>query len=270
MGQPVLQSRSPQIHQAAYGALGQPWTYELRETSPAELEDRLAELALTGPELLGVNLTLPLKQAAFDHVVETTPEALAIGAINCLRLGPGGWEGHNTDAEGWWDSVCAAWNLTDLQRRPTVLLGAGGACCSVLHVLRRQGAPSITVLARSRERAEPMLEPGERWMPWTPEALAEALQPGTLIVQTTGVGMVPNVDQIPLPWPDKLPSDLYASDLIYNPTPTRWLREAQARGIPTLDGCGMLVGQAARAIEWWSGLRPDREVMREALVASLP
>ena len=270
LGSPVSHSRSPELHQAAYQALGQPWTYSKREVVPEELGATLQELA--GEGLLGINLTLPLKTAAFDHVVDSSPQAKKVGAINCLRWSAEGWHGHNTDADGWLDS----WNQEiglPLRGRPAVILGAGGACKAILSVLRQAGVSDLVLLNRTPERARQLLEASghhhERVEEWSAAAFTRALLPNCVVVQTSSVGMWPNSDAVPLAWPEQLPPGLVACDLIYNPRPTLWLKQAQDRGAQILDGSGMLVHQAARAIEWWSGQLPPTETMMRVLRDSL-
>ena len=248
-------SRSPELHHCAYAALGQSWTYHKREVQVAQLGEVLAELS--GPELLGINLTLPLKEQALSLLAGSTAEAQAIGAVNCLRWTEGGWWGHNSDAPGWLDSWQEEIGLS-LRDRKCVVLGAGGAARAILYVLQREGARSV-VLNRTPERARAL---GCAVADWSTSSLAQELEPGCVVINTTSVGMWPSVEEVPLEWPDSLPEDLIAVDLIYNPRPTRWLQQSGRRW---LDGSGMLVHQALRAIEWWSGQRAPAQPLLEIL-----
>ncbi len=243
--------------------MGQPWHFEKREVVPERLQAALAELV--GPDLLGVNLTLPLKEVAFSHC-SPSAEASSIGAINCLRWNGQHWEGHNSDGQGWLDSFHEELGTT-ISGRKVLVLGAGGACRAILHKVRQQQPASLVLFNRTRERALALLQQGERVADWSD--FAEELAPDCLVVQTTSVGMWPQQDQVAVEWPEVLPSGVIASDLVYNPSPTLWLQQASARGARTLDGCGMLVHQAVRAIEWWTGLKPESAPMRAALLASL-
>lgn len=242
------------------------WDYQVREVDQGQLGSTLRYLAEERP--LGVNLTLPLKQVAFQHVQSVTPEAVAVGAINCLRWNGTGWEGHNTDAAGWWDSFQEGLGVS-LSGRSALVLGAGGAARAVLRVLRHQAVGRILVFNRTLDKARELLHEGEEARPWDVHAFHAALEPGCVVIQTTSVGMWPREDQVPLPWPETLPAGVIACDLIYNPAPTLWLQQASTGGAQILDGCGMLVHQAARAIEWWTGQLPDTKSMHEALRRSL-
>ncbi|MBS2034694.1 shikimate dehydrogenase [bacterium] len=228
---------------------------------PEQLAETLE--ALNGPNLLGINLTLPLKEAAFQ-VCTPSQQARAVGAINCLRPGPLGWEGHNTDAQGWLDSFQEELNA-EIKGRKALVLGAGGACRAILYVLRSQGAREIVIFNRTPERARALLQPGER----LGEHFPDELEANCLVVQTTSLGMWPQTEELPQAWPERLPPGLIACDLIYNPSPTLWLRQAADKGALILDGCGMLVHQAIRAIEWWTGDKPEPQPMLAALKASL-
>lgn len=244
--------------------MGKPWSLEARDVQPEQFEAVLKELA--GPDLLGLNLTLPLKQLAFQHVRSVSDEARQAGAINCLRWSENGWQGHNTDGQGWLDSFSEELGLS-LAGRKTLLLGAGGACQAILSVLRAQGTQPPLLFNRTPERARALLQGDERALP--PHEFAAHLEPGCLVVQTTSVGMWPRVEAVPVEWPARLPDGVVACELIYNPSPTRWLKQADELGARTLDGRGMLIHQAVRAIEFWSGLTPDPQPMRQALDQSL-
>lgn len=214
-------------------------------------------------DLLGINLTLPLKEVAFQHCSPSS-QARAIGAINCLRRGPEGWEGHNTDGQGWLDSFHQELGC-QIQGRKAVVLGAGGACRAILHVLRSQQAGEIVLFNRTPERAQALLQRQER----LGENFEKELEANCLVIQTTSLGMWPQSQTLAQEWPSRLPDGLIACDLVYNPSPTLWLKQAAERGARTLDGCGMLVHQAVRAIEWWTGWKPEPGPMLAALKASL-
>lgn len=230
---------------------------------PEQLPSVLQELA--GADLIGINLTLPLKEVAFSHCSPTL-EAQAIGAINCLRWNGQGWEGHNSDGQGWLDSFHEELDTT-IQGRKVLVVGAGGACRAILHMVRDQQPAEVVLFNRTPERARALARVGERVAEWAD--FASELCEGCVVVQTTSVGMWPQFDQVPLAWPARLPAGVIACDLIYNPSPTMWLRQAAEKGARTLDGCGMLVHQAIRAIEWWTGLKPKSDPMLRALRESL-
>jgi shikimate dehydrogenase len=131
--------------------------------------------------------------------------------------------------------------------------------------LQSRGIEDLIVLNRSPQRAERLGTPSGSL-----DQFAQLLRADSVVVQTTSVGMWPAVEASPVEWPSQLPAGVVACDLIYNPCPTLFLRQAAALGAACLDGRGMLVHQAARAIRWWSG-REDipTDIMRKVLVDSL-
>lgn len=233
------------MHNAAYAAMHLDWRYRARQVPAPELESTLA--ALRAEEALGANLTIPHKQAVIPMLAHITSRAAQIGAVNTIRLHPEGWHGDNTDGPGWLDS----WDEEvgqEMAGRPALVIGAGGAARSILWALHERKASKITVLNRNPERARSLHHT------IAPLAdFAEHLEAGAIVVQTTSVGMWPDVEASPVEWPAEIPPGVVACDLVYNPRPTLFLQQAAQRGAATLDGLGMLVHQAARAIRWWSG-----------------
>lgn len=258
LGDPVEHSRSPAMHNPAYAAMGLNWVYLASRVLPSQLAEALQALRVLGA--VGANLTIPHKEAVLPYLVSITPAARAIGAVNTIRLSEAGWEGHNTDGEGWlasWDEVIGA----PLEGRRIILLGAGGAARSILCAVGSRGAEDLVILNRNQQRAAALNQ--GRVGPL--EDLATHLSPGCVVINTTSVGMWPNIEDLPITWPSQVPPGTVACDLIYNPRPTRFLLEAAQLGAANLDGSGMLIHQAARAITWWSG-REDVPVATMARV----
>lgn len=228
------------MHRAAYARLGQDLVYLAADVPPERLETALE--GLHALQAVGVNLTIPHKQAVLGLLERLTPRARELGAVNCLKPTPGGWEGHNTDADGWLDSWREEIGLPIPPR--VVILGRGGASRALQNLLLEQ---EVRVLYRERQLS---------------------LESDTLVINATPVGTLS--DESPVDWPDQLPDRVYAADLVYNPLRTRFLREAEERGARTLGGLGMLVHQARRAIEWWlDGPADCACAMREAALAQL-
>lgn len=228
------------MHRAAYAQLGRDLVYLAADVPSDKLGTALD--GLHALQAVGVNLTIPHKQAVIEMCEKLTPRAEALEAVNCLKPTPTGWEGHNTDADGWLDSWTEEMGLPI--PRHVVILGRGGASRALQNLLSEH---EVRVLYRQRS-----LE----------------LRPDTLVINATPVGTLS--DESPFDWPSELPDNLLAADLVYNPTRTRFLKEAQERGIRTLGGLGMLVHQARRAIEWWLDSPADcAGAMREAALAQL-
>ncbi len=255
LGRPVAHSVSPAMHRAAYAELGEDLVYLAAEVGPEDLPTVLDGLLKL--QAVGVNLTIPLKQAVLPLLKRLDQRARELGAVNCLRPCQYGWEGTNTDADGWLDS----WREEvgqPLAGRRAIVLGWGGAARAVGTLLQEQGA-RLQVLLRDPARLKDSASLQE---------LETFLEPRAVVLNATPVGM--QSDQSPVTWPARLPESVVACDLVYNPLETRFLREARERGAATLGGLGMLVHQARRAIEWWTGRPADcATVMREAAIRAL-
>jgi 3-dehydroquinate dehydratase / shikimate dehydrogenase len=251
-GAPLGHSASPAMHNCAIAAMGLDAVYVPLETADAG-EFRTVADAIG---VAGASVTAPLKQALLDHDVAADELSGRIGAVNTLKLGSQGWQGRNFDVAGF---------LTPLDRRSsalrgatTVVLGAGGAARAVAWALKSHGA-RVELAARRPEPATRLAQELRVGVsPWPP-------RPGwDLLVNATPVGTWPNVDESPIDRADLGGRLVY--DLVYNPLETRLLKDARAAGIETIAGVEMLVAQACRQIEWWTGHdAPTAAVERGAL-----
>jgi 3-dehydroquinate dehydratase/shikimate dehydrogenase len=254
-GGSVGHSVSPAMHNAAFRAANVDAVYL---PLPAIGAEDFATFARALP-INGASVTIPLKVALFDHVDEVYSVARRIGAINTIRVDDGRWIGGNTDASGFLEPLQERLSLDGLRAS---VLGAGGAARAVTVALASIGCP-VTVHARNRQQAEE----AAMWTPavvgpWPPE-------PGSwdLLINCTPVGMYPQVDETPIP-AEQL-TGRYVYDLVYNPTMTRLLRDAAARGCQTIGGLEMLVAQARAQFEWWIGIKPQTGVMKDAALKRL-
>lgn len=273
IGHPVSHSASPQMHNAAFWALGMDWVYVAFDVLPGEVGKALEGIRALG--MRGVNVTVPHKGEAFTSVDLLTPEAEATEAVNTVVVEHGRLVGHNTDVYGFKRA------LEEAGFRPlpdkVVLLGAGGAARAVAYALgTSEGVEEVVVLNRTEKRAEGLAEEmgrrtGRRFLsgPLTEDAIVEALDGAGLLVNATSVGMHPDVDSSPLPSAEVLRPGLWVYDLVYVPPKTKLVRQAEGRGAKAAGGTGMLVYQGARAFRLWTGAEPPVEVMRRALLEAL-
>ena len=254
LGHPVGHSLSPAMHRAALAALGIEGSYELLDTPPERLAERLREVRAG---FRGVNVTVPLKERVLALLDEVDEEARAIGAVNTVVVEGGRLLGANTDAAGFLRSLEEA----GVRGRRALVLGAGGAARAVVHALLRAGW-EVAVANRTRERAERLVaELGGR------VAGLEAAREADLVVNATSVGMEdPGATPLPAAF---FPERGFAVDLVYRPLRTRFLREAEARGLGVVNGLGMLLWQGVLAFERWSGKRAPVEAMRGALLRAV-
>jgi shikimate dehydrogenase len=271
IGHPVAHSRSPDMQTAALTELGLAgeWTYGAIDVAPEDFEAEIAELAVAG-EYVGVNVTVPHKEAALVMADVATDGARAIGAANTLSFSEGRIAAANTDAGGLLRSLPAA----SVGGRALVL-GAGGAARAAIWALVQggEGSPAaegeptlvpsfeVDVWNRTAERGETVAaELGGR-------AVGD-LDPAdyALIVNTTAVGLGGEDPFAHLP----LTADSFAPgqvivDMVYGDEPSPLLAAAAAAGAVTVDGLEMLVQQGALSLRVWTGEEPSLEAMRAAV-----
>lgn len=257
LGYPLGHSFSPAYFAEKFARLGlsETHTYELfalqRDGIPA---------LLARPDICGLNVTIPYKQALWPYLAGASPAASALGAVNVLCRRDGAWWGENTDVIGFGRSL-ARWVGIPADRaaeaardrlRAAVVLGDGGASAAVQYVLHGWGLPFDVVTRRPCPRGN-----GGARLCLTYEAWCQAggFRPYGLCVQTTPVGMYPNVaDELPLPYETvagSAESPFYFYDVIYNPEPTAMMRRMAASGALVKGGLEMLHLQADAAWELW-------------------
>ena len=270
-GWPLSHSLSPRLHQAALAALYLAGEYRLYPVPPLpEGRDKLAELMeqVRQGRLDGLNVTIPHKQNVLPLLDELTPAASAIGAVNTVYRRAGRLVGHNTDATGF---------LTDLEllglagpvsgpRRKALVLGAGGSARAVCWAMTQIGW-QVCITARRFEQASALADDLSA-NSWAASALtlepASLRLPFSLIINTTPVGMYPDVQASPWPAGIPFPPSAAVYDLVYNPPETALVHSARAAGLPAATGLGMLVEQAALAFEVWTGRTVSRLLLLKA------
>jgi shikimate dehydrogenase len=267
MGMPVVQSRSPIIHNHWLKKYGLPGAYGHFPVKIENVEAALRGLSALG--LAGCNITQPHKLVAMKMMDWLHPMAEKIGAINCIVVQPdGSLHGFNNDWYGYIQSLKDARPGWRADAGPITVLGAGGAARAVLFGLVGEGAKEIRLVNRTRDKAEALADDFGgvvRAMDW--EQRHAALEGCALLVNTTNQGMYgqPPLD-IRL---DALPPAAMVSDLIYIPLETPLLEAARLRGHQTVNGLGMLLNQAVPAFEAWFGVKPEiTDQLRQAILAT--
>ncbi|MCS7207483.1 MAG: shikimate dehydrogenase [Dehalococcoidia bacterium] len=265
IGYPVGHSLSPRMHQAAFSALGLDIRYEAWETPPQVLPQRIQ--SLRNGDILGANVTIPHKEAVLPLLDTLTPTARAIGAVNTIVHRHGTLLGENTDAPGFLRAVQEAG--CPPQGKRVLILGAGGSARAVAYALAQAGVGSLTIAARTPDRAYAiarLLTVPVVCIPWEEEALTRAAAGADLIVHCTPLGMAhtPAAGDTPLR-AEQIPPSVVVYDLVYTPEQTPLLREAQRAGARAVGGLGMLVHQGALAFELWTGRPAPIEVMWRAV-----
>jgi len=248
----ALHSYSPAMHNAAFCAAGIDAVYV--PLCAADFDDFTSFAASIGIE--GVSVTIPYKGDALRSASRVDDRTRAIGAANTLRRCGTGWEATNTDVEGFVAPLETAYGSPLAGVRASVL-GAGGAARAVVVALVSRGAV-VTVHARRGDQARELAQSlGAGVGDWPPAAGA-----WDLLVNSTPLGGVGARDASPIA--RQLLTGRFVYDLTYGDSESALLRDARAMGCGTLDGLPMLVAQAERQFEWWTGQRPVPGVMAEA------
>lgn len=264
MAYPVEHSMSPQMHNYFAEMSGIDLTYVPFKVEPENLGE--AVRGAYGLNILGMNVTVPHKQAVMKHLKEIDAGAAAIGAVNTLVRMDGGYKGYNTDAEGLLRAMKR--EQMEIAGRVCILVGAGGAAKAAAYLLAREGAEKVYILNRSIEKAQALAQSinttfGKTLMQALPlDGWRDIPESGCLAVQTTSVGMYPAVDVSPIEDGAFFRKLDAAVDIIYTPAKTRFMELAEAAGAKTMNGLNMLIYQGIIAFELWN---PDTEVPEEAV-----
>lgn len=257
VGSPVAHSLSPVLHLAAYRALGLTgWSYDRIEANAAALPALVASLDSTWA---GLSVTMPGKRAALELADRATPRAVAVGAANTLvPQGSGEWHADCTDVDGVVGALRAAAGYEPVAGAAGVVLGAGGTACAAIAGLAELGVSSVSVVARSPERARDAVRCAEKLglpvslVPWSS---LETVAAATVLVNTAPSAAIE-------PHLAALASASYVLDVIYHPWPTPL---AQARDGRLATGLDMLLHQAFGQVEQFTGRPAPRAAMRDAL-----
>lgn len=261
-GSPVAHSRSPDIHRMFAEQTGQNLVYIKREVQPGDFDQVCREFFDLGGS--GLNITLPLKELAFQFATTLTAKARSAGAVNTLKLeSDGSILGDNTDGCG------LVRDLVDNQRWPLrgkriLILGAGGAVRGVLGPLLEQAPQSLWIANRTAEKAEHLAAQFSSsgsvhgcGLDALPDAAFDLVINGTSMSLS---GQTPPISSA------QITNQTACYDMTYGNEPTAFLRWAQQQGLTALaDGLGMLVEQAAESFQLWRGVMPKTKPVIDAL-----
>ncbi|RYD45266.1 MAG: shikimate dehydrogenase [Sphingomonadales bacterium] len=262
IGDPIAQSKSPLIHKFWLDALGIAGDYRRAHIKPEALPAYIVERR-EDSDWRGCNVTMPHKAAVMDLVDDPGDIRGTIGAMNTVVRQPdGSLIGTNTDAAGFYAPLAEL----DLEGAPVAVIGAGGAARAVLFALARAHVGPVTIFNRSPLKAMGLL--ATFGLKGNVAQLDAQLPPVSLLVNSSSLGMK---GQPPLDLDlSSLPEDAIVYDLVYSPLQTGLLKAAEARGLDTVDGLDMLIGQAALAFELFFGKSPPEgrdEELRALLTA---
>ena len=249
VGHPIEQSRSPELHHAFAQKTGIDLNYSKRLAPLDGFEANIKAFFAEGG--IGMNVTVPFKEQAFAQCQVLTERAKIAKAVNTLWMQDGKLHGDNTDGQGLVDAIKALdWNLenTDL-----LIIGAGGATRGVIYPLVQAGVRKIMIANRTLARAEQLVADLKDAVPQATLAaisLDDLAGEFDLVINATSASL--SGDALVLP--ESLQFK-YAYEMAYG-KPSSFLDQAKARGIPTSEGYGMLVGQAIESFSIWNGVKP--------------
>lgn len=264
LGSPIEHSLSPVLHLAAYQALGlDDWTYERIECAEEQLPGLVSGLSA---EWAGLSVTAPNKIAALAAASARTELAETVGSANTLVRTGDGWLADCTDVDGAYGALAEL----DVEpgEKPAVVVGSGGTSLPVTAAFARAGLREAVVVSRDEKRAYPTLRLAKslglrpRWVDLRSPYLGKVAASAAALVNTVPADAV-------APWAPALAQAPAVLDVVYDPWPTTLARLARERGARVAGGQSMLLHQAFRQVEWFTGQPAPREAMRQALETAL-
>lgn len=266
-GHPVKHTASPDMHNSAFESLDLNCRYMAFDIEPENVEDAVKSLKALG--ILGVNVTVPHKQAVCPYLDELTKEAESIGAVNTIEIKEGKLIGHNTDAYGFTESLKRE-SGKEIAGKTLFLFGAGGAGLAVAAGAAVEKLKKIYIRELNKLQADNLIKRLNDNFPnletvfvETEQEIADAVANTDFLVNATPLGLS-ETDPLIVP-KDLLHKDLVVYDLVYNPKETKLLKAAIDAGALPVSGMGMLLLQGAKAFEIWTKQKAPVDVMETAL-----
>lgn len=266
IGHPVEHSFSPPMHNAAFEKLNMDYAYVAFDVNPCDLES-----AINGAEALnikGFNVTIPHKIEVMKYLDEIDEIAQLIGAVNTIDFK--NLKGYNTDGIG---AVKAIEEVSSIKNKNVLIAGAGGASRAISFYIAKYGASNLKILNRNVEKAQKLANDvsnsGLIDNVGSDSISNMDLSDVDILINTTPVGMHPNIDDVPIAQSCDMHEDLVVFDAVYNPNETGLLKEAIKADAKPVYGIKMLLYQGAESFEIWIGKKAPVDVMHDALTKYL-
>ena len=274
IGYPLGHSISAVIQKAGLESIGLKGSYDVMETPPEDLINRIKYIKANGYN--GFNVTIPLKVPMSLFLEDIDDYANIAGCVNTVKvMEDKSFYGYNTDIYGFKKAIPQDF---DLNNKNASILGTGGASRAAVVGLAERGIKEIDFYTRNIINSRQTLDYVRAKFPEITFNVYQiqnirSLEHTSIIVNATPIGMKGFMaDQMPLERADldKLnPEKTIVYDIVYNPVKTILIQEAQKRGLKTIGGLDMLIYQAERAIEIWTGQSPDTKIMKIAALEAL-
>ncbi len=266
IGDPVEHTISPFMHNAGFSYFNLDYVYV-----PFQVEKEFLRDAITGAQSLGfkgLNVTIPHKIEVIKYLGSIDKTAELIGAVNTIKFDEE-IKGFNTDGLG---AVRAIEELKSVENQKILILGAGGASRAISFQIILNGAGKVVIANRTLDKALNLTENLKENLDAEVEAiglkekeLEEELKDTDILINTTPIGMYPNINQKPLITSQLMHKGLIVNDVIYNPLETRLLKEARKVGAKPISGVKMLIYQGIESFKIWTGREPPVHVFEDAL-----
>lgn len=267
IGDPIAHSMSPLMHNDLFEYYGYDGYYHAFQIKEKDLKE--AVKGFKAINISGFNVTVPHKVSIMPLLDKIDPLAEAIGAVNTVVNENGQFVGYNTDGQGYVQGLLPI--VSSLQNKRILIVGAGGAARAIYFTLAFEGAKKIDITNRTIEKAERLANE----CPYEVESNIITFDEGEknlhqydMIIQTTSIGMAPNIHMSPLSL-QNLKKGSIVSDIIYNPLKTKFLQEAKEKGAVIQNGIDMFVYQGALAFEKWTNIFPDVKRMKNLVIQQL-
>lgn len=270
IGHPIKHSYSPFIHNVAFELKKLDYIYLPFDVPASNLRSALKGMTALG--IKGFNVTIPHKESVIQYMNNLSDEVKIIGSVNTIVNDQGKLTGYNTDANGIFETLLPFHD--DITGNQVSVVGAGGSARAVIYTLIRYFKPKkIFIINRNERRAENLKEFFSDKMKYSSIKTKELIPPGAfevmkdskLIINATPVGMSPNENDSITTSEDIFSKNHIVFDLVYNPQNTLLLKTASNSGAKTVNGLGMLVNQAAKSFELWTGVEFPREDVSKSI-----
>ena len=286
IGNPIEHSFSPIMFNAAFQYMNMNYVYV-----PFNVEKKDIKYAIKGAKALnikGLNVTIPHKQKVINELDKFDIMANLIGAVNTIDFKDGKSKGYNTDCIG---AIKAIKELSDIKNKNVVIIGAGGAARAISFQIAIEEANNLTLINRSPKKAKHLIYDIKTLLSSNftrdpkiddiginfsnidlnleyggLDILSNSLKDSDILIDTTPIGMYPNINDEPVATADTMHSDLIVNDIVYNPLETSLIKEAKKANAKTISGEKMLLYQGAENFKIWTGKEAPIDVMENALL----
>lgn len=270
LGHPIKHSFSPLMHNISFEMLNLNYIYLPFDVTVTNLKTALKGMVALG--IKGVNVTLPLKEKIGQHLSDISDEASVVGAVNTVVNDNGVLHGYNTDVHGIIETIAPF--KDEINGNTVTVIGAGGAARSVLYALIKDFKPEgINIVNRTADKAESlkeyfvskMLFENIKAYDLVPPDLVDVFSNSKMIINSTLIGMTPNIDDTPTSIEESFHKDQIVFDVVYTPLKTKFLQLAEKQGAIALNGLKMFVEQGAKSFEMWT----DHEMPKEKIYKTI-